>query len=56
MINLFVRNDLTVALYDVDTGKIHNSKNIKNGSATGSIKVPHDGNTISTFTTKEIHQ
>lgn len=39
----FPRNTLKIGLYDVDAGEVKNMKTIKNGSATGSIKVPADG-------------
>lgn len=39
----FPRNTLKIGLYDVEAQEVKNLKTIKNGSATGSIKVPVDG-------------
>lgn len=39
----FPRNNLQIGLYDTSNGVIYSIKTIKNGSAIGSLTVPHDG-------------
>lgn len=39
----FPRNNLQIGLYDTSNGVVYSLKTIKNGSAIGSLTVPHDG-------------